>query len=349
MRIIMDFRQSIWDFVTHKNFAVLLLSFVLVVFVMNGCSSKKYFQSDTKLTIKFDSKLPSKIIHSSRNGAVLKNNDVLDNKGEVLLTIKPSQKFLTKSGEYYLLQEGCKDLIIIDSKQESMQNIPFEKCVASASLKGNLIALVSTENTIMLVDINNKKEIFSQKLSPVIAINSLNVPPLFEKNMVIFPTLDGRILIYNTSTKNIIKDILIQSDKFFNNIIYLYAHENLIIAATPKRISTILGNNKTFNYDGNFNDMLVHNNRLFVLSSDGKVIELDNTLKVLREVNLEYAKFASIVIKDNKLYTLDRHKHLIEVDLQSFEPTIYKVSLPAKKYIFYTNDSIFYDGVYKRF
>lgn len=341
-------RYFLWDFLTHK-IIMLLLFLVGIVLFTNGCSSKKYFTSDTNLRMEFAQKLPSKIAHSSRNGAVLANNDVLDNKGEILLTIKPNQKFLAKSGEKYLLQEGCKNLLIIDSKQESLQDIPFDKCVASATLNGNLIALVSVENAIALIDISAKKEIFTQKLSSVIAINSLNVSPIFDKNTIIFPSLDGRILIYNTNTKNITKDILIQSDKFFNNIIYLYAHENLIITATQKRISTILGNNKTFNYDGNFNDMLVYNNRLLVLSSDGKIIELDNTLKPLREINLEYAKLASIVVKEGKLYTLDRHKHLIEVDLQNFEPTIYKIKLPAKKYIFYTNDSIFYDGVYKRF
>lgn len=336
-------------FLLRKNFIFLSLSIILTMLFSSGCSSKKYFTSDTKLTAEFDLSLPSKITHSSRSGALLKNNDVLDTQGEVSLNIKPTQKFLTKSGEHYLLQESCRDLLIIDSKQESLQTIPFDKCVASATLNGNLIALLSTENAIALIDTNNKKEIFSQKLSPVIAINSLNVAPVFEKNTIIFPTLDGRILIYNINTKNITKDILIQSDKFFNNIIYLYAKENLIIAATPKRISTILGNNKAFNYDGNFNDMLVHNNKLLVLSSDGKILELDSTLKLLRQKDLEYAKLASIVVKENKLYTLDRHKHLIEVDLESFEPTIYKVKLPAKKYIFYTNDSIFYDGVYKRF
>lgn len=313
-----------------------------VLVFLSACSQKKYFEpKDVSLSAQFEGKLPDSIQSVSRYGAILENLELLESNGEINLKLQKNQRFLARDGGLYLLQNECKNLALLESESKNLSEISFESCVVSASMSvsQNLLAFVSSE----------KKEIFNQKLSPAIAINSLASAPIITQTQVIFPSLDGKILIFDLRSKIITRDILIQSDKFFNNIIYLYAKNDLIIAATQRRISMILSNARSFNYDGDFIDMLVSENKIYVLTNDGKILELDNTLKLLRELKLDYAHFRGIVIKDKKLYTLESAKYLIELDLQSFLPVIYKVKLPSKKNLFYTQDSLYYDGRFKRF
>lgn len=323
-----------------------------VIVFFTACSQKRYFEpKDVKLEAVFDKKLPAPIAYTTRDGALLKNLLVLESNGNMDLELKKKQSFLSRSGDVYVLQNECKDLLILDSSSKSTSEITFQNCVVSAAIdpKRDLLALVSAENTIFLYDLKDKKELFSQKLGNIIAINSLSAAPQITKDYVVYPTLDGKILLLDLRTKTITKDILIQSDKFFNNIIYLYTKNETIITATQRRVSTILGNSKSFNHDGDFIDVLVHDDKVYVLSNDGKILELDRSLKLLREAKFEFAHFNGLVIKDGKLYTLESAKYLIELDLESFLPVIYKVRLPKKKHLFYTKDSLFYHDRYKKF
>ncbi|WP_394909402.1 plasminogen-binding protein [uncultured Helicobacter sp.] len=330
----------------------------VVVGVFGGCSQKKYFEpKDVNLQAEFSHTLSASIIHTSRAGALLKNYEVLDTSGKTHIEIAKGQRFLGKEGAYYLVQNGCDALLLIDSVTKTQSELAFNKCVVSATIapqthlsQSNMfIALVSADNSVIVYDVAHKRERFSQKLANITAINTLAAAPVFVDNKIIFPTLDGKIVIFDRASNTLMRDILIQSDKFFNNIIYLVVKNDLIIAATPKRISTIVGNSKTFNYDGDFRDLLLYKNKIYVLSNDGTILELDNTLKLLRKAHFEYARLHGIVIQNNTLYTLESHKYLIELSLENFLPVIYKVALPSKKSIFYTHDSLFYDKFYKRF
>lgn len=330
---------------------------IVLVGVFGGCSQKKYFEpDDVNLKAEFPHKLPAPIMHTSRVGALLKNHEVLDMLGNMDIELAKEQRFLGREGAYYLVQDTCGALLLIDSETKTQSEIDFDKCIVSASIapqgnasSGKILALVGADNSVIVYDVAAKREVFSQKLSSVTAINTLAATPVFADNKIIFPTLDGKIVIFDRASNTLVRDILIQSDKFFNNIIYLVVKNDLIIAATPKRISTIVGNNRTFNYDGDFRDLMLYKGNIYVLSNDGTILELDNTLKLLRKAKFEYARLHGIVIQDNALYTLESNKYLIELSLENFLPVIYKVNLPSKKSIFYTNDTLFYDKFYKRF
>lgn len=334
---------------------LLVVCVAVCIGIFGGCSQKQYFEpKDISLKAEFSHKLPSSIVSTSRVGALLQNLEVLDTFGNIDIELTRNQRFLGREGTYYLVQDGCGALLFIDANTKTQSEFAFEKCIVSAKISpqgsaNTLIALVSADNSVIVYDVNTKREVFSQKLANITAINTLAATPVFEKDKIIFPTLDGKLVIFDIPSNTLVRDILIQSDKFFNNIIYLAVKNDLMIAATTKRISAIIDNSKTFNYDGDFRDLLLYKDKLYVLNNDGKILELDHTLKLLREVNLEYARLHGIVIRNNTLYTLERNKYLIELSLESFLPVVYKIDLPSKKPIFYTDDTLFYDRFYKRF
>ena len=78
--------------------------------------------------------------------------------------------------------------------------IPVSTCALSASIKDNLLAIIGNDNSATIIDINTKAQKFSQKGSSVLAVNELIAAPLFLESLVVFPTLDGRLLVVSSKT-----------------------------------------------------------------------------------------------------------------------------------------------------
>ena len=320
--------------------------------IFAGCSSKKHFKPEViSGKMDFKDKLSSPIRSVSRQGAILKDNTLITfENGISPLVLEKGYRFLAqdKDKNAYAIQKQCDEILIMQDGSENLKKVPFSSCVLSASLRGDRLAMVLIDNTLVYYDLSKKEEIFSQKYANVSAINSYLASPLMNEQYVIYPDLEGKILIYSIAQNKIIKDILVSSDKFFNNVIYLYAKGEYLLGATAKRVSAII-NDKSFKYDVDLRDVKFYNDKVYVLGIDGEILELDHTLKLLRKVRLPFAVLSGIVIQNDTLYTLEKGGYVVVLNLKDFVPLVYKNNLAKKKSLFYTQDSIFYDKVYKRF
>ncbi|TLD97514.1 plasminogen-binding protein [Helicobacter jaachi] len=339
---------------------------ICALLLISGCSSKKHFEP--KLIsgeMPFKGTLSAPLQSVTRQGATLKDNTLISFwQGITPLVLQKGYTFLTQDNHTYVVQKACGEILIIESStiESSAQNarnapqshqsilhtLPFDSCVISASLKGDKLALVMIDNTLIFYDISAQKEIFSQKYPQAIAINAYLAAPQITNEYVIYPDLEGKILIYSIAQNKIIKDILISSDKFFNNVIYMYAQGNYLLAATAKRVSAII-DDKNFKYDVDLRDVLFANNKVYVLSIEGEILELDHTLKLLRKTRLPFAVLSGLIIHNDTLYTLEKGGYTIAINLSDFTPLVYKNKLPKKKSLFYTKDTFFYDRAYTRF
>ena len=333
-------------YVSRIIFYIVFASSIWLIF---GCSSKKHFEPNAiQGDMRFEGKLSAPLKSATRVGAVLKDNTLLSfADGLTPIVLESNYKFLAQNKNTFVLQKQCKDILIMDS-QNILHTIPFDTCVLSADFKDNKLAMVLLDNTLMYYDVPTQKEIFSQKYPAVIAINAYLASPQITDSQVFFPDLEGKVLVYDKAQNKIIKDILISSDKFFYNVIYMYIHNQYLLAATARRVSVII-NDKSFKYDVDLRDVLFFNNKIYVLSIEGEIVELDHTLKVLRKVRLPFAVLSGIIITNNTLYTLEKGGYLIALNLDDFVPMVYKSHLSKKKNLFYNRDTFFYDKVYKRF
>lgn len=299
--------------------------------------------------MRFDGGLDSQIKMSSREGAVLRDGKLLTYAdGLTPLILEKNYKFLVQQGDKYVIQKECGDILIIQGDKTNIQTIPYAQCVLSADFKEDKLAMVLIDNTLVYYDVSKQQEIFSQKYPSVLAINAYLASPFIDSECVVFPDLEGKILVYSKTQNKIIKDILVSSDKFFNNVIYVYVQNKYLLAATAKRVSAVI-DDKSFKYDVDLRDVLFHNNRVYVLSVEGEIIELDHTLKVLRKVQLPFAILSGIIVRNNSLFTLEKGGYLIELDLENFTPLVYKHNLKKKQKFFYNQDTFFYDKAFKRF
>ncbi|GAA8770471.1 plasminogen-binding protein PgbB [Helicobacter pylori] len=283
---------------------------------------------------------------------------------------KTSKRKVAKTEETELKLKGveaevqdkvCHQVELISNNPNASQKsiiIPLETFALSASVKGNLLAVVLADNSANLYDITSQKLLFSEKGSPSTTINSLMAMPIFMDTVVVFPMLDGRLLVvdYVHGNPTPIRNIVISSDKFFNNITYLIVDGNNMIASTGKRILSVVSGQE-FNYDGDIVDLLYDKGTLYVLTLDGQILQMDKSLRELNSVKLPFASLNTIVLNHNKLYSLEKRGYVIEVDLNDFNSyNVYKTptigsfkffsSNRLDKGVFYDKNRVYYDRYY---
>ncbi|NHB54774.1 plasminogen-binding protein pgbA C-terminal domain-containing protein [Helicobacter pylori] len=266
-----------------------------------------------------------------------------------------------KGVEAEVQDKVCHQVELISNNPNASQQsivIPLETFALSASVKGNLLAVVLADNSANLYDITSQKLLFSEKGSPSTTINSLMAMPIFMDTVVVFPMLDGRLLVvdYVHGNPTPIRNIVISSDKFFNNITYLIVDGNNMIASTGKRILSVVSGQE-FNYDGDIIDLLYDKGTLYVLTLDGQILQMDKSLRELNSVKLPFASLNTIVLNNNKLYSLEKRGYVIEVDLNDFDSyNVYKTptigsfkffsSNRLDKGVFYDKNRVYYDRYY---
>ncbi|WP_237015023.1 plasminogen-binding protein pgbA C-terminal domain-containing protein [Helicobacter pylori] len=266
-----------------------------------------------------------------------------------------------KGVEAEVQDKVCHQVELISNNPNASQQsiiIPLETFALSASVKGNLLAVVLADNSANLYDITSQKLLFSEKGSPSTTINSLMAMPIFMDTVVVFPMLDGRLLVvdYVHGNPTPIRNIVISSDKFFNNITYLIVDGNNMIASTGKRILSVVSGQE-FNYDGDIIDLLYDKGTLYVLTLDGQILQMDKSLRELNSVKLPFASLNTIVLNHNKLYSLEKRGYVIEVDLNDFNSyNVYKTptigsfkffsSNRLDKGVFYDKNRVYYDRYY---
>lgn len=413
----------------HKHIVVLMVLSCIMFF---GCSSKKFYTpANIDGQIIFSQSFPTPIAQNNRYVATLKDGSLLTQSGfvpankQIRELIPKNAKFLNESGGYYIFAKGCGEILLLKSSlvdenafdsgtcpvkeentactQEQIE-VEIQGCAISASLKENLLAFVTTDNTSHIIAIggdfggdfdkvdssepqnidftkssqnqstndlatkstqkNNTQEnvqesskkiaqesVFSQKGSAVLAVNQLIAAPLFLDSLVVFPTLDGRILVVSTQNYETQRNIIVSSEKFFNNIIYLQGDDLRIFAATPKKLISIVSAQQ-FSYAEELKDIVFYNGYLYALTLEGKIAQLDHTLREVNTKKFEYASLEGMAFSNNTLYTYEKNgSFIIALNVDDFTHKVYQAQdsfgkMMGNKLNFYTKNIFYYNRYY---
>ncbi len=326
---------------------LILVSFV-VFFIFVGCGTKRqYFEpKEVSYAISYDGTLPDYISDVSRGGATLKNGQIITKDGLQNIRIPQGFSFLEDDNGRYLATSKCGDLVVLDSGSKIIFQKKFTTAVAAASIKKSKIAIVLASNKILLLDIKTGKIIMNLQGDATYAVDSRIAAPAFLNSLIIYPTLDGKLLIIDAKSGKVIRSVVVSSEKFFGNIIYLGVLGNRLVAATKKRVISI--NPKSFALlDEDVKDVIVLKNRIFVFTKDGSVILCDADLKVLKRRKFPFAVFAG-VIYGNFIYMIERGGYLIATDIDLISTNIYKMPDNIDSFLFFTHDTLYYQNRYFR-
>ena len=293
---------------------------VLGVFFLLGCSSKDVFvpkkvekkqlKSKTRIEILNDYTKKNMTFKTLTLKYVKKTSFIddgvrgewvyYDEKGKKLGKFKKINEDLAAKGEELLLIKENKKI-----------KLPF--MVASATKKDNLIAITFENNAIGIYDTKKNSLIFYQENEPVVIAKYLRAAPIFYNDLILFPLLNSKIAVYDSTNNTFIRNIDLADDNILNNIIFLKIVNNQLFMATPQKI-ILFDPNYLIDYQGDIKHIIDLDGFIYLFLVDGKIIKFDTSLKKLKEVNLPFADFFAPSICNGYIYTVTSNGYLIKID-----------------------------------
>ncbi|NLC28350.1 MAG: PQQ-binding-like beta-propeller repeat protein, partial [Campylobacteraceae bacterium] len=318
-----------------------LIALGCVVILFTGCGTKRqYFEPESVAgKVKYDQNLPAQIVDVSRHGATLENGQIITQKGIIETRLPKGFVFLGEYGDRYIATSKCGDIIIIDGSGNKIYSRTFKQGIASASLQENVLAIVDRSNQLLLLDTQKDEIYFQSRQDTVYALDARIAAPYFLNSLVVFPTLDGKVVVVDKDTGRIIRDVVVSSEQFFNNVIFLDVVDDRMVVATSKRVISINPNMTAF-LDVDVKDVIVLKERVFVFTKDGRVLLTDSDLNILKERKFSFAVFSG-VIHGEFIYMVEKNGFLIATDLDLRTVNIYGLPSKIDTMVYATHDTLF--------
>ncbi len=320
-----------------KNLLLLLFSLLL----FSACSSKsQYLPKSVASSLKYSADMKSKLRTVSRDGATYANGMVISNKrGLLQKKLEKDFRFVYDSGSRILVSREDGLVRVLKDGERRFEH-HFDFALSSGAIQGNLLAAVLSNNTLILYDMQADKEIYKEALEPTFANDARLANPLFLNDLVIFPTLDGRLLIMNVARKVILRDIAISNKKLFNNVIFLAQKNNILVAATASKV-IVIDPRRIYTKAIDVKDLLYDSNRLYIFTKTGKIVLTDLKLDVKKEVEFPFAIFSAVMGTD-RLYAVEKSGYLIEIDKNLENTKVYALPSEINKPVFVFKNRLFF-------
>ena len=315
-----------------------LLILLATLFLLTACGSKKYFEpEDVKNSLSVEeSSLPSAIVSMNRDGATLEDGTIITRDGVSKFKLPENFQFLNVSNTGKVLATNYKDKLLIGNEELDVKNI-----VVAASLKDNKLALVYSDNSIELFDANTKKTLFKEYLSISLANDTRIANPHFMGNLILFPTLNGKVVIISTKTNKSVKNISVDLDSQFNNIIFLKVIEEkqTLIAATANKIVTISTKN-ILSKDYEIRDIISSGENIYLATIDGRLIKLDLALEEIASKKYKYSKIHALAFTDS-LYAIESQSFIININNDFTKDRVYDFDFDNEERLIVIDNKIY--------
>lgn len=319
----------------------LLLTLSLAA-LFSGCSGKKYFdpQEETH-RLNYTGYTAGYLKTTKLDGATYEDGSVVTADAFYDHVIEGENTDFINESDDTLLAANKSELILIDKKSREKTVIPTTQRVVSANVRDNLVAAVTADNSIVLYDKTTKAVLFKskQKLSNTVAGDFAK--PLFFDDILVYPTLDGKIMIVDIEKKRELREFIVSSEKFFNNVIYLERIGQKIIAATKYSLLMITPKN-TYDFKASINAVTATDTSIYVVTVDGRIVELDDTLEVRNERKFPFAGLVSVTLSGENLYAVERSGYLIKTDKNLDGFTLYELGDNVENFLFISNEKLYY-------
>ena len=310
----------------------ILFASCLLLF-LSACSTKEVFEPK-KLSKEWDktASMNESIIDTSDNVALLENRKVLSKNGELNITVPDNQRLISLSDERVISASIDGNLTLISIKDGSKTEFELKKTIAGASAFNDVLAVLFASDDIALYSIETKELLFKEQGGKVIVNDSRIVNPYFLNDLVIFPTLDGKVVIVNSKLKKRLRTVIVSSDDYFNNVIYFNLADNKILAATSYKLLAMAQKELRKKYE--IRNILFDGKLVYITTKQGEVIALTPELQIDSKVKFPFAHFLGMISHKGKLYILEKEGYMIVVDKKDFSYTVHEVDMDDEGFVF---------------
>lgn len=319
--------------------------FFIIILLFSACGTKRQYFEPEKIDarLSYDSRLRSSIKFSNDDFSVLNNGQILDKNGLVEnFILEKNFRILKHEYSEFVIADDFGNLKIIDENADEIYSHKFDAAVLSVALNGDDLAMVLADNSIVLV--NRSLGIkFLQTLAPAPAQDIRVASPIFLTNIIVFPSLDGKLNVLDLATLKIVRSVVISNDEFFNNIIYLKITHNKMIAASPNRI-VVVDDMQHFSLIEEIRTVFVYDENIFIFAKNGNIIKTDFKLNKLLEKKFKFAVYNEIDIFNGHLYVFEKTGYLIKSDLNLENIKVYRLSGAVGEDTFMQNGKFYYSN-----
>ena len=321
------------------------ISLLVTLVVFSGCSTKKVFKPEGDKVVgkwKERSDLNGSIVDVRANGALLKDGTILSHDTHISLHVNAKQERLVDADKEWIITTQIDGNTTLTSKTDTTKKEFFDlkKTVAAASVKDDLLAVVFASNELAIYSVKTKEILFHSEGNAPLAVDTKIVNPYFLDDLVLFLTLDGKIVIVNSQEKKIVRSMIISSADKFNNVIAFDVAGDNLIAATGTELLSLANKDIRAAYEIR-NMRYDEKDGIYIATKQGELVNLTTTLQVKSKIKFPFAHFLGMITADDKLYILEKEGYIIalEKDLKSYK--VYKASINSDGYV-YVGDKAFY-------
>jgi hypothetical protein len=313
---------------------------IAVVLFFSACSTKRVFEpevvgDDWEKYGKFD----KTIVDTSLNIALLDDGSVLTTDGVVKMHVREDERVVSYSNDWVITSTIDGNVTLTSSTDVSKtENFDLHKTVASASVKEDTLAVLFADNELALYSLKTKKAFFKDQGAESLALNRKIENPYFLKDLVVFSTLDGKVVIVNAKTKKKLRTVIVSAEDNFNNVIYFKMIENKIVAATGYKILTMSDKEVRAKYD--IRTMIYDGSSIYVATKQGEIVSLTPDLQVIGKIKFPFAHFLGMISSQDKLYILEREGYVIVLD-KNMKDYVVREADVEDGYIFVTNKAFY--------
>jgi hypothetical protein len=307
-----------------------LIFSILITFIISGCSNKKVFEPQSS---DFDATSSSCAtpVSVTASGATLDNGKfVSDNsQGEV--------------PEGFTFASDIDAPVFVDDKGNvnvEGKTIHLKDRVITASLIKGQIAFVTYNNRYGLYDLKNDTVTFQNIDASVNTIHAKTVAPVAVDDLIIFPTLNGKLIV--VSNNQILREIIVTPRGDFNNIIFLEVFGNTLIAATANDVIA-LGGRTLERQKLQVADIVLTDEEIYIFTKDGRVLITDERLQTLQEKTFQFANFIHANYHEGYVYAVEKAGYIIAF-AKNLNYRIYELNDAVEDISFFKGATLYYGG-----
>ncbi|MDT8337656.1 MAG: hypothetical protein RQ763_00510 [Sulfurimonas sp.] len=323
-----------------KILHIAIIAFLL--FAFSACSSKEVFKpAEVKDDWEYCGGSDVTIEGVASEAALVEDRKVLAKGRVVDIIIPEDQKLLGYSDGWVMSADIDGNLTLqyaADSKMVEKFNL--KRTIATAGIKDDLLAVLFASNEMALYSIADKSLLLKEQGDAPIVVNSKIVKPSIKDDLVLFSTLDGKVVIINSQTKKKLRTVIVSSEEHFNNIIYFNLLDNKIIAATGHKILSL--GEKEIRTDFDIRNVVSDGKNIYIATKQGEIISLNSDLQKNASSKFPFAHFLGMIVHNQKLYALEKEGYIIELSKDLSEHAVYEVSIDDG-YV-YIDGKIFFVG-----
>lgn len=320
-----------------------LLISLSALLLFTACSSKKYYEpEDVSSNIELNKESMSSSIKSmNKIGATLDDNRIITKNGISEFELPEGFDFINLTDDGKVIATNYIDKLLIGNQEKKVKDV-----VVAATIKNGKLAVVYSNNTIELIDMNNDKTLFKEYLPISLANDTRIANPYFMGNLILFPTLNGKVIIVSAINNESVKNIAVDPDNEFNNIISLNVIESsqTLIVATPNKIVSI-SPKEVLSKEYDLRDIIVNKENVYIATIDGQLIKLTANLEEVAKKKYKYAKIHALAFTDS-LYAVESQGFLINVSADFKQDAVYDFSFDNEERMIAIGNRIYYNSKY---